>query len=96
MGKGRPGTRVSAAPLAGSHSLVAYLAERKTADGVLAEAFASVDDMLAVRISEEGAGATGVALAPRGAGVMALLIDARSAHADLEGRQTTGALVLST
>jgi hypothetical protein len=86
IAKGRPGSRLAAATVAGSHGLVAYLAERKTPEMILSEAFASVDGAPPVRISEEGSGATVVALAPRGAGVVALLLDGRAAMTPVHAR----------
>jgi hypothetical protein len=86
LAKGRPGTRLAAATVAGSHALVAYLAERKTPEMLLSEAFASVDGAPPVRISEEGSGATVVALAPRGVGVVAMLLDGRAAMTPVHAR----------
>jgi hypothetical protein len=86
VGKGRPGSRVAAATLAGSHALVAYIAERKTPEMTVSEAFASVDGAPPVRISEEGSGATVVTLAPRGAGVVAMLLDGRAAMTPVHAR----------
>jgi hypothetical protein len=86
VGKGRPGSRIAAATLAGSHPILAYLAERKTPEMVLSEAFASVDGAPPVRISEEGSGATVVALAETGAGVVSMLLDGRAAMTPVHAR----------
>jgi hypothetical protein len=86
VGKGRPGTRVAAATLSGSHALVAYLADRKVSGAFISEAFATIDDDAPVRISEEGSGATAVSLAPRGAHVVAMLVDGRAAMTPVHAR----------
>ncbi len=81
-----PGTRVAAAAFAGGHAGVAYLAVRRTSEGILSEAFMKVDDGEPLRISEDGAGATELALASRGKDVIALLVDARRAMAPVHAR----------
>jgi hypothetical protein len=86
VGKGRPGTRVAAATVSGSHALVAYLADRKVSGALVSEAFAAIDDATPVRISEEGSGATAVSLAPRGANVVAMLVDGRAAMTPVHAR----------
>jgi len=74
----RPGTRVAAAML-GRHAAMAYLASRRTSEGMMSEAWIAVDDEAPVRISEDGSGATAVGLAVRGSSVLALVVDARAA-----------------
>jgi hypothetical protein len=86
VGKARPGTRLAAALIGGTHALVVYLVERKKEEGTLLEAVGSVDGAPPVRLSEDGSGATSVALAPRGEGALALLVDARSAMTPVHGR----------
>jgi hypothetical protein len=86
VAKARPGSRLAAATLAGSHALVAYIAERKTSEMMVSEAFASVDGAPPVRISEEGSGATVVTLAPRGSRVVAMLLDGRAAMTPVHAR----------
>ena len=81
----RPGATIAAADL-GGHSVVAFLAQRKTGDGMMTEAWAAFDDMPPVRISEDGAGATYVDVAPRGNGVVFAYIDARSAMTPVHAR----------
>jgi hypothetical protein len=75
----RPGSRLAAALLGGAHSVYAYLASRQTSEGWVSEAWIGYDDQAAVRLSEDGSGATAVALAPKGASLMALIVDARAA-----------------
>jgi hypothetical protein len=75
----RAGARVAAATIGGTHTSVVYLASRMTSEGWLSEAWIAVDDTAPVRFSEDGSGATSVAVAPRGASLVALLVDARAA-----------------
>jgi hypothetical protein len=75
----RAGSRVAAAPLAGAHTALGYLASRQTSEGWVSEAWLAVDDEVPVRLSDDGSGATSLAMAPRGASVLALSIDARAA-----------------
>jgi hypothetical protein len=89
---GEPGARVDAAMFPGNHIGVAYLVVRASTEGRLSEAFMRVDDAAPVRISEDGAGATELALAEHDKDVIALLIDARRAMTPLHAR----ALSLST
>jgi hypothetical protein len=63
----------------GPHVLLAYIGERVTTEGLVREAYVTMDDGPASRLSDEGSGATFVDLAPRGDGVVAMLIDARVA-----------------
>jgi hypothetical protein len=58
---------------------LSYLASRRTSEGFVSEAWLAVDDDVPARISEDGSGATSVALAARGASVLALIVDARAA-----------------
>jgi hypothetical protein len=82
----RTGTRVAAAAFAGAHAALAYLASRKTSEGWVSEAWLAVDDDLPVRISEDGSGATAVDLASRGASLLALTVDARTALTAMHAR----------
>jgi hypothetical protein len=86
VGKGRPGTRLAAATLSGSHALVAYLADGKAAGAIVSEAYAVVDDAPPVRVSEEGSGATAVSAVPRDAGVVVMLVDGRAAMTPVHAR----------
>ncbi|MGH7434066.1 MAG: hypothetical protein ACRENE_00155, partial [Polyangiaceae bacterium] len=72
--------------LGGSHPTFAYLASRQTTEGWVTEAWLGVDDTPPVRISEDGCGATALALAPHGAGLMVLSVDARSALTAMHAR----------
>jgi hypothetical protein len=79
VASGRIGTRIAASTLGGAHVALAYLASRKTSEGWVSEAWIEVDDEPPVRLSEDGSGATAMDLAPRGASLLALTIDARAA-----------------
>jgi hypothetical protein len=82
----RPNSRISAATLDGSHVALAYLASRQTSEGWVSEAWLAVDDDPPRRISEDGSGATALALAPRGPAVLALMVDARAALTAMHAR----------
>jgi hypothetical protein len=75
----RSGSRIAAAILGRTHSAVSYLASRRSSEGWVSEAWLAVDDETPVRVSEDGAGATSVALSARGPSVLALIVDARAA-----------------
>ncbi|KYF48133.1 hypothetical protein BE08_34340, partial [Sorangium cellulosum] len=77
---------VSAVALPGGRTLLAFLSDRKTTEGVVTQAFAVLDDRPAVPLSEEGSGATFVALAPWKGGALAMYIDARSALTPVHAR----------
>jgi hypothetical protein len=90
----RSGSRVAAASL-GAHSALAYLASRKTSEGWVSEAWLAVDDDAPLRLSEDGSGATWVALAEHrpagnaGGEVLAVYIDARTALTAMHARAIT-------
>ncbi|WP_437722985.1 hypothetical protein [Sorangium sp. So ce861] len=86
IGAGRRGTGISAIPLPGGHTLLAFLSDRKTSEGAVTQAFAVLDDKPAVPLSEEGSGATFVALSPWKGGALAMYIDARSALTPVHAR----------
>jgi hypothetical protein len=75
----RSGTRIAAALLGRTHAALSYLASRRTSEGWVSEAWLAVDDEAPVRFSEDGSGATAVALSARGSTVLALIVDARAA-----------------
>jgi hypothetical protein len=83
----RVGSRVGAAVLAGAHTAYAYLASRRTSEGWVSEAWLGVDDTAPVKLSEDGSGATSLALASRGSSVMALTVDARTALTAMHVRE---------
>jgi hypothetical protein len=83
----RVGTRVAAALLAGTHTAYSYLASRQTSEGWVSEAWLGVDDVAPVRLSEDGSGATSMALAARGSSILALTIDARTALTAMHVRE---------
>jgi hypothetical protein len=82
----RPGTRIAVASLAGSHAVLAYLASRQTSEGWVSEAWAELDDDAPARLSEDGSGATSVALAAQGSALVALTVDARTALTAMHAR----------
>ncbi|XXX75410.1 hypothetical protein WMF30_47955 [Sorangium sp. So ce134] len=86
IGAGRRGTGISAVSLPGGHTLLAFLSDRKTTEGAVTQAFAVLDDRPAVPLSEEGSGATFVALSPWKGGALAMYIDARSALTPVHAR----------
>jgi len=85
----RSGTPVAAAAIGRTHALVSYLASRRTSEGMVKEAWIGVDDEAPVRLSEDGSGATAVALSPRGASVLAIIVDARAALTAVHVRPLT-------
>ena len=97
VARARPGTRIAAAMASGAravppstgHTLVAYLRDRTTSEGRVSEAWVESDDGTELRLSEDGAGATTVALAPRGAGAIATYVDARRAMSPVHARTIT-------
>jgi hypothetical protein len=86
VASGRIGSRVAASLIGGTHTALAYLASRKTSEGWVSEAWLEVDDEAPLRLSEDGSGATAVDLAARGAALVALSIDARSALTAMHAR----------
>jgi hypothetical protein len=85
----RTGSRIAGAALGGNHTALGYLASRQTSEGWVSEAWLAVDDEAPVRLSEDGAGATSLVLAPRKASVVALAVDARAALTALHVRPVT-------
>ena len=86
IAKSRPSTRIAAAALGPDHSAVATLDTRHTTEGERLQAFVTLDDGETVRLSEEGAGATVLRLVPRGAGAVALYLDARTSMVPVHAR----------
>lgn len=85
-----PGTRASAAPLGAGHAVVAYLQRQKTSEGEMLQAFVTLDQGEAVRLSDDGAGATSVRLVPFDAEhVLAVYLDARTAMVPVHARTLT-------
>jgi hypothetical protein len=89
IANGKPATSIAATLLGGS-GLLAFLADRRTTEGFVTMAFAALDGAPPVQLSEDGSGATFVALAPRGDRVVAMYIDARRALTPLHARVLTG------
>jgi hypothetical protein len=88
VARARPGRPISAA-LVNGHTVVAYLRDRMTSEGNMSEAYVESDDGTETRLSEDGSGATSVALAPRGEGAVAVYVDARRAMTPVHARTIT-------
>ncbi|MEO7330275.1 MAG: hypothetical protein ABI193_16990 [Minicystis sp.] len=86
LAKARPGTPIAASTLGVGRTAYAFLADRKTSEGVMSLAFAALDEGAPVQLSEDGSGATFVALAPRGEQAVAMYIDGRRAMTPLHAR----------
>lgn len=84
--KSRASTRIAAAPLGPDHAVVATLDVRRTTEGDMLQAFVTLDDGETVRLSDDGAGATVVRLVGRGAGAVAMYLDARTAMVPVHAR----------
>ena len=89
IGQGRSGASIAASTIGPGHTVVAFLGDRKTTEGVVTMAFAALDTSAPVQLSEEGSGATFVALAPRADQAVAMYIDARRALTPLHARVLT-------
>lgn len=86
IGKSRSGTRIAAAALGAGHAAVASLEMHRTTEGDMLQAFVTLDDHAPVRLSDEGAGATTLRMAPRGDGAVVVYVDARTAMAPVHAR----------
>jgi len=82
----RTSTRIAAGALDAHHVALVYLASRQTSEGWVSEAWMAVDDEAPRRISEDGSGATALAVTPRGRGLLVLMVDARTALTALHVR----------
>ena len=100
VAKARPYTRLAAAPLGDGHSVVAYLVEKTTSEGLMLQAYAVLDEGEPIRLSDEGSGATQIALVPMGDKAVALYLDARTAMTPVHAREISlgkgGKLALGT
>jgi hypothetical protein len=88
VGEARPGTRIAATSL-GEHDVVAYLAAKKTTEGLTTHAWIAIDDLVPGVLSEEGSGASAVTLARRGEEAVAVYLDARMAMTPVHARLVT-------
>jgi hypothetical protein len=86
IAKSAPSTRISAAALGPDHAVVATLDSRRTTEGVMLQAFVTLDDGETARLSDDGAGATVLRLVPRAEGAVALYLDARMAMLPVHAR----------
>ena len=86
IAKSAPSTRISAAALGPEHAVVATLDSRRTTEGVMLQAFVTLDDGETTRLSDDGAGATVLRVVPRGDRAVALYLDARMAMLPVHAR----------
>jgi hypothetical protein len=86
IAKSQPSTRITAAALGPDHAVVGTLDARRTTEGVMMQAFITLDDGETTRLSEEGAGATVLRLLPRGESAVALYLDVRMAMVPVHAR----------
>jgi hypothetical protein len=89
VARGRPGTAFAAEVIDSTRVVVVYLADRRTSEGVVSEAYAILDDGPPLRLSDEGSGTTHVALARRGTALLAVLLDGRVAMTPIHARTLT-------
>ena len=85
VARGRAGGPVAAATISG-HPVVAYTRDATTSEGVVSEAFVESDDGTELRLSEDGAGATTLAIVPHGANALAVYVDARRGMSPVHAR----------
>ena len=79
--------RLAAAQLGKDHTVVAYVQRHQTTEGPMLQAFATLDEGEAVRLSDDGAGATSLRLVPLGPDrALAVYIDARTAMVPVHAR----------
>ena len=89
IARGRPGAPFAAEVIDSTQVVVVYLADRRTSEGVVSEAYAVLDDGPPLRLSDDGSGTTHVALARRGTALLALLLDGRVAMTPVHARTLT-------
>lgn len=86
IAKSQPSTRIAAAALGADHAVVATLDARRTTEGMMMQAFVTLDDGETTRLSDDGAGATVLRVVPRGDRAVALYLDARTAMVPVHAR----------
>jgi hypothetical protein len=86
IAKSQPSTRIAAAALGPDHAVLGTLEARRTTEGVMMQAFVTLDDGETTRLSEDGAGATVLQLISRGDRAVALYLDARMAMLPVHAR----------
>ena len=86
VARARPLSSFAAEAFEGGHVLLAYLATRQTTEGLVSEAYASVDGGPPIRLSDDGSGTTHISLARRGTAIVALLVDGRTAMTPVHAR----------
>lgn len=83
--RSRPGSPIAAAPL-GGRAVLAYLVDAVGPSGPVTEAWVALPGKPAKRLSDDGSGATFVALAPRGSEVVAMYVDAHAGLTPIHAR----------
>ena len=86
VGRGRAGTPLAAVSLGNEHTFLALLANQKTSEGIITQAFTILNNGPSILVSEEGSGATFITLAAREKDVLAVYIDARVALTPIHAR----------
>ena len=90
VGTARPNESLAAAAFGGDRSVVAFLNRRTVAGESALEAYVALEDGEPLRLSDDGAGATFVTLAPRSdREIVALMVDARTAMSPVHARVLT-------
>ncbi|HSQ63551.1 MAG TPA: hypothetical protein VLM85_10075 [Polyangiaceae bacterium] len=84
----RSGSPIAAAMI-GDRPVVAFLRDRTTSEGQTSEAYLVADDGTELRLSDDGAGATSIALVTRGPSAVAVYVDARRAMTPVHARTVT-------
>jgi len=82
----RAGAAIVAASIGGDHAVVASLHDKQTSEGRGSVALVALDKEAPVELSEEGSGASYLALAPHGDKVIALYADTHAAMTPIHAR----------
>jgi len=89
IAESRSGTQIAAAALGPNHTMVAFFDMKHTTEGERLQAFTVLDEGDVERLSEEGAGATALHLAPRGDGAIAIYLDSRTSMVPVHARSVS-------
>lgn len=82
----KPGSRIVAASLPGGRSVLGFVDERHTKEGMVQEAWVALDETAPVRLSEDGSGATWIELGSHVMGATAFVVDGRAAMTPMHAR----------
>jgi hypothetical protein len=85
LARARAGGKIAATSF-GEHDIVVFLADQKTSEGLMLQAFASIDGQIPVRVSDDGAGATSVDVVTRDKKAVVAYLDARSVMVPVHAR----------